>query len=72
MSVIIQALGSDDPEEINHLINMLEQSDGGTGFMHESVDANNPKNFSRHWFAWANSLFSELIYTNLDIIQKIN
>jgi meiotically up-regulated gene 157 (Mug157) protein len=29
--------------------------------MHESIDANNPEKFSRTWFAWANSIFSELV-----------
>jgi meiotically up-regulated gene 157 (Mug157) protein len=29
--------------------------------MHESLDANDENNFSRSWFAWANSIFSELV-----------
>ena len=31
--------------------------------MHESFDANDPARFTRPWFAWANSLFGELIMT---------
>lgn len=34
----------------------------GTGFMHESFDPNAPEQFTRSWFAWANSMFGELIY----------
>jgi len=30
--------------------------------MHEGFDADDPNNYTRPWFAWANSLFSELIY----------
>jgi len=29
--------------------------------MHESYNKNDVKNFTRPWFAWANSLFGELI-----------
>ncbi len=29
--------------------------------MHESFHKDNPREFSRHWFAWANTLFGELI-----------
>ena len=29
--------------------------------MHEGVDVNNPENFTRPWFAWANSIFSEFV-----------
>ncbi|HAC21836.1 MAG TPA: hypothetical protein DCF91_07015, partial [Porphyromonadaceae bacterium] len=31
-------------------------------FMHESFDKDNPKQFSRSWFAWSNTLFGELLY----------
>ena len=30
--------------------------------MHEGFDPNAPENFTRDWFAWANSMFGELIY----------
>jgi uncharacterized protein len=29
--------------------------------MHESFNKDNPDKFTRAWFAWANSLFGELI-----------
>jgi hypothetical protein len=35
----------------------------GTGFMHESFNRDDPKKFTRAWFAWANTLFSELVLT---------
>ena len=29
--------------------------------MHESIQMNDPAKFTRPWFAWANSLFGELV-----------
>jgi hypothetical protein len=33
----------------------------GTGFMHEAFDQDDPGRFTRKWFAWANTLFGELV-----------
>lgn len=33
----------------------------GTGFMHESFGQDDPGRFTRSWFAWANTMFGELI-----------
>ncbi len=33
----------------------------GTGFMPESFDQDDPTHFTRKWFAWANTLFGELV-----------
>jgi meiotically up-regulated gene 157 (Mug157) protein len=40
---------------------MLQATHAGTGFMHESFNCDDPSKFTRSWFAWANSLFGELI-----------
>jgi meiotically up-regulated gene 157 (Mug157) protein len=61
MSQIIYALTSDSKAEKIRMIEMLKASSAGTGFMHESYNKNDPKNFTRSWFAWANTLFGELI-----------
>jgi len=31
--------------------------------MHEAFDKDDPKKFTRSWFAWANTMFGELIVT---------
>lgn len=61
ISIIIQALTSTNDEEISQCLKTLESSTAGSGFMHESFDKDNPGKFSRKWFAWANTLFGELI-----------
>ncbi len=62
ISLTMQALTSTDDNEIKELLQTIMNTDADTGFMHEGFDVNNPKEFSRHWFAWANSLFGELVY----------
>ena len=42
---------------------MLKDSSAGSGFMHESYNKDDVQNFTRPWFAWANTLFGELIAT---------
>ena len=41
---------------------MLQKTHAGTGFMHESFHKDDPKKFTRSWFAWANTLFGELLW----------
>lgn len=62
IALCVQAMTSTDDEEIRGLLKMLLSTHGGTGFMHESFDPDAPERFTREWFAWANSMFGELIY----------
>ncbi|HEV2622792.1 MAG TPA: glycoside hydrolase family 125 protein [Frateuria sp.] len=61
MSIVMRALTSDDPGEIRQCLRWLRDTDAGTGFMHETFDQDDPAHFTRAWFAWANSLFGELM-----------
>jgi uncharacterized protein len=63
MSLIMQALTSDSDEEIVQCLKWLKNSHAGTGFMHETFHKDDPANYTRSWFAWANTLFGELILT---------
>lgn len=66
MSIMMKAFTSTDDEEIKECITMLLNTDGGKGFMHETFNVNNPDDFTRSWFAWANTLFGELILKLVD------
>jgi meiotically up-regulated gene 157 (Mug157) protein len=75
ISVIMQGLTSDKQDEINNSLKMLLNSDAGKMLMHEGVNVDNPEEFSREWFAWANSLFAYFIikkseYLNNTFITK--
>jgi meiotically up-regulated gene 157 (Mug157) protein len=61
MGIIIRAITSNNQAEIVRCIKWLKVSNAGTGFMHESFNKDNATDFTRKWFAWANTLFGELI-----------
>jgi hypothetical protein len=61
MGIILRAMTSEDDKEITHCLQMLKTTHNGTGFMHESFHKDDPTDFTRKWFAWANTLFGELI-----------
>ena len=66
MSVIMQILTGADDAETDAALKMLVKTTAGTGFMHESVDKDDPLKFSRSWFAWANTLFGEVVIELID------
>lgn len=61
MSIIMRALTASDAGEIATCLGWLRTTHGGTGFMHEAFDQDDPSRFTRTWFAWANTLFGELV-----------
>jgi meiotically up-regulated gene 157 (Mug157) protein len=61
MGIILRAITSTDEAEIVKCLQMLKNTHADTGFMHEAFHKDDPKDFNRSWFAWANTLFGELI-----------
>ena len=61
LGITMRALTSRDSEEIRFCLKTLKSTHAGTGFMHESFHKDDASNFTRKWFAWANTLFGELI-----------
>jgi len=62
MSITMKGLTSNDDKEIKWCIDTLKKTHGNTGFMHETFHKNDPTNFTRSWFAWANTLFGEFLW----------
>ncbi|KAL1969752.1 hypothetical protein VTN77DRAFT_8305 [Rasamsonia byssochlamydoides] len=60
MSLLVQALTSDNDAEILNCIELVRNS-SLLGLVHESIDVNNITDYTRSWFAWANSLFAQTI-----------
>jgi meiotically up-regulated gene 157 (Mug157) protein len=61
MSQTVYALTSTSNDEIRRSVQMLKTSAQGFGFMHESYFKDDPRKYTRAWFAWANTLFGELL-----------
>jgi uncharacterized protein len=61
LGIIMRALTSEDAREVAFCLKMLKATHAGTGFMHEAFSKDDPARFTRPWFAWANTLFGELI-----------
>jgi meiotically up-regulated gene 157 (Mug157) protein len=62
MSITMQALTSTQDTEIRQCLNWLKQSHANTGYMHESFHQDDVFKFTRKWFAWANTLYGELLW----------
>ena len=63
MAITVYALTSKSETEMAHALGVLKHANAGSGFMHESFNCNDATKFSRSWFAWANTLFGELVVT---------
>ena len=62
MAITMRGLTSNSDAEIRSCIQMLVKTHGDTGFMHEAFHKDDPKKFTRKWFAWANTLFGEFLW----------
>lgn len=61
IALAVQGLTSTDKAEKLRLLQVLRDTTGGTGAMHEGFDPDDPTQFTRPWFSWANSMFAELL-----------
>jgi meiotically up-regulated gene 157 (Mug157) protein len=75
ISIIMRAMTSTDDAEILGCLRILKKTHAGTGFMHESFQKDDASKFTRSWFAWANTLFGDLIlrlyYGKPDILKHM-
>ncbi|MGW6281556.1 glycoside hydrolase family 125 protein [Kribbella sp. NPDC055071] len=60
IALAVQGLSSTSADERQHLLELLRDTTGGTGKMHEGFDVNDPTHYTREWFSWANAMFCEL------------
>ncbi|ROS65178.1 hypothetical protein EDF42_1600 [Curtobacterium sp. PhB172] len=60
IALAVEGLVSGSPARRRDLLDVLVATDGGTGDMHESFDVEDPAQFSRPWFSWADAMFCEL------------
>ncbi|KAF2838682.1 glycoside hydrolase family 125 protein [Patellaria atrata CBS 101060] len=66
MSLLVQAMTSEEDEEIVRLVGLVKKS-CRLGLVHESINVDVIRDYTRSWFAWANSVFAQTI---LDLAQR--
>ncbi len=67
MSQISGIYGTDDDDEIKERLAMVLENTSGLGLIHESIHIYNASDYTRPWFAWANSYFAEML---LDLAER--
>lgn len=67
IALAIEGLTSLDKSEKKRILDLLVENDGGTNLMHEGFDVDNPNNYTREWFSWANMMFCELVLDYYDL-----
>lgn len=61
IALAIQGLTSTDAAERERLLDWFEQTDAGTGLVHEGFHKDDPARYTRPWFSWANAMFVEFV-----------
>jgi len=60
IALAVEGLVTASGERRRELLQLLAATDAGTGDMHESFDVDDPAQYSRPWFSWADAMFCEL------------
>ena len=63
----MEGLTTADRTEKAAYLDLLTRTTGGTGMMHESFQVNDPTQYTREWFSWANMMFCELVMDYVDL-----
>ncbi|KAL2137436.1 hypothetical protein VTI74DRAFT_57 [Chaetomium olivicolor] len=66
MSLLVQAQTSEDDEEIEECLQLVLRS-SKLGLIHESINVDYSRSYTRSWFAWANGVFAVTI---LDLAKR--
>ncbi|KAM3513903.1 hypothetical protein MY11210_002440 [Beauveria gryllotalpidicola] len=67
MSQVSAIFGTDDDDEIAERLALIMENTSGLGLIHESIHIYNASDYTRPWFAWANSYFAEMV---LDLAER--
>ncbi|MEI5990030.1 hypothetical protein A5881_001523 [Enterococcus termitis] len=67
IALAMEGMTTKNKSEKERILNSLVANDGGTHLMHEGFDVDDPKNYTREWFSWANMMFCELVMDYFDI-----
>lgn len=72
IALAIEGLTTANEKEKVRIMNQFINTTGGTNLMHEGVDVNNSNMYTRPWFSWANSIYSEFILKECGVFIDSN
>jgi len=61
IAIAIEGLTRSSERSVEDVLVTLESTDAGTEQMHESFDVQDPADFTREWFSWADAMYLELL-----------
>ena len=66
IALAVQALTDPSISKKLETLDLLEHTDGGTGSMHESFNADDDRDFTRSWFSWADMTYVQLVLDSVN------
>ncbi|WP_416347267.1 glycoside hydrolase family 125 protein [Enterococcus thailandicus] len=70
ISLAMEGLTSTNRNFVEEKIDQIAKNDAGTLQCHEGVDVDNPENYTREWFSWANMTYCGLVFHYLNLGGK--
>ncbi|MGM7723575.1 glycoside hydrolase family 125 protein [Metabacillus sp. Hm71] len=70
IALAIQGMTALTNEEKEEILDLFTHTDANTNFMHEGFHVDKPEKFTRPWFSWANSMFSEFLLSQCNLFVK--
>lgn len=67
ISLAMEGLTSNNPEIMQNNLDIISQTDDDTLQCHEGINVNDPSQFTRDWFSWANMTYCQLALRYLNI-----
>ncbi|WP_339237495.1 glycoside hydrolase family 125 protein [Oceanobacillus sp. FSL W7-1281] len=70
IALAIQGLTSIDETEKQQITELFKTTDANENLMHEGFHVDDPSQYTRSWFSWANSMFSEFLLSRIGRVIK--
>lgn len=67
LAIAMEGLTAADGAEREDALRRLEATATPGGLLHESVDPDDPRRFTRSWFSWADMLYVELVLASVGV-----
>lgn len=67
LAIAMEGLTAETAAEREEALRRIEATVTADGLLHESVDPNDPRRFTRSWFSWADMLYVELVLASVGV-----